>query len=235
MSQPTFSHSNQADQQALPPVPTSRRIWPWLLLLGAMVLVLALRWSVLTDGAGGRDGQDGPGLGAKLTKLDLQPLTGDAKPVSLADLEGKVTLINFWGPWCGFCVAEFPHLVELEKHFRDVEDFQLLSVSSNPDPSDEEGLQEDTELFLKHQQAEFPTYRDPGGASTIALAQAASFPRFGYPTTIVVDRGAVIRGVWVGFRAGDERGMRQLVERVLHGAESDGDFQAAAAESKSGE
>ena len=222
MSDPTFSHSNQADQQTLPPRPPARSTWPWLLLLGAVVLMVALRFSVTSGDAGGRDGLEGPGIGTKLTQLDLQPLTGNPDPVSLADLEGKVTLLNFWGPWCGFCVVEFPHLVELEKHFRSQPDFQLLSVSSNSDPTDERGLAENTASFLKQHQAEFPTYRDPAGRSTMALARAAQFSQFGYPTTVVLDRQAIIRGVWIGFRSGDERGMRELVEQLLRSDESPG-------------
>jgi len=219
MPDPTFSHSSHADQQALAPQGPARWRWPWLPLLGALALLIALRFSALSGNAGGRDGLDGPGIGTKLTQLDLQPLTGNPDPVSLADLEGKVTLINFWGPWCGYCVVEFPHLVELEKHLRAEPDFQLLSVSSNPDPSDERGLAESTKSFLMQQRAEFPTYRDPGGQSTRALAHSAGLQQFGYPTTVVLDRNALIRGVWIGFRPGDERGMQQLIERVLQATE----------------
>ena len=41
-----------------------------------------------------------------------------------------MTLVNFWGPWCPACGIEFPHLVELEEHFRTDPNFQFLSVST---------------------------------------------------------------------------------------------------------
>jgi len=222
MSQPGFTRSNEAEQQWLPPQPTSRPIWPWITLLAGVVLILLLRWRLTTgDGGSGRDGQVETVVGTNLTKLDLQPLTGNPPPVSLADLEGKVTLINFWGPWCGYCIVEFPHLVELEQHFRSEPEFQFLSVSSNPDPSDEQGLAENTAEFMKQRQAEFPTYRDPGGHSTRALVETSQLAGFGYPTTILVDRDVIIRGVWIGFRPGDEKGMRQAIENVLRRSSAD--------------
>lgn len=215
MSNAGFSQSSEAEQQLLPQQSAARPLWPWILLLVGLVVVFALRSRFMAGGQG-RDGQSHPAVGTKITTLALEPLTGNRSPVSLTDLQGKVTLINLWGPWCGFCVVEFPHLVELEQHFRNEPEFQFLSVSSNYDPRDEQGLAESTAEFLKQHQATFPTYRDPEGRSTMALIETAKLQGFGYPTTLVVDRAGIIRGVWIGFRPGDENGMRKTLEGVLH-------------------
>ncbi len=36
---------------------------------------------------------------------------------SLADLKGKVVVIDFWATWCGPCIRSFPEIAELVKHY----------------------------------------------------------------------------------------------------------------------
>ncbi len=43
----------------------------------------------------------------------------NGKPVKLADLKGKVVLLDFWAVWCPPCIATFPHLRQLHKEFKD--------------------------------------------------------------------------------------------------------------------
>ena len=43
----------------------------------------------------------------------------DAKSVSLADLKGKVTVVEYWATWCPPCRKSIPHLNKLHKKYKD--------------------------------------------------------------------------------------------------------------------
>jgi hypothetical protein len=53
-------------------------------------------------------------VGKPRPEIDASDLV-TGRPVRLADFLGKVVLPDFWGCWCGVCVANMPHLVELSR------------------------------------------------------------------------------------------------------------------------
>jgi len=137
-----------------------------------------------------------------LPRLALQPVSPQGEPVTLADLEGKVVLVNFWGTWCQPCVKEFPDIVAVEKHYRDRDDFRLLAVSCGQPQEDESDeatiarLRRDTQAFLDHRFVEMPTYLDRDRATRQAVEEVMQLT--GYPTTLLLDRQHRIRYRWVG-------------------------------------
>lgn len=52
----------------------------------------------------------------------------DGSQMTLADLSGKVTLVNFWATWCGPCEREMPSLGALESQ-KGGADFQVIAIS----------------------------------------------------------------------------------------------------------
>jgi cytochrome c biogenesis protein CcmG/thiol:disulfide interchange protein DsbE len=184
--------------------PPRQPVWPWLALAGLLALVLIV-WK-----AGGirpvidvRDGVNHPAVGRALETFDLQPLTGDPPPIGPADLAGKVTLVNFWGPWCPPCRDEFPELYDLAQHLSGKPDFRFVSVScSGRLERDELEVAESTTQFLREKRATLPTYRDAHAKTRLAMEQAALVQNFAYPTTILIGRDGKIRGLWEGYRQG---------------------------------
>src|SRR5262249_35936124 len=53
----------------------------------------------------------------------------DGRSFSMADLRGKVVLINFWATWCPPCRAEIPDLIALQEKYRDR--LQIIGVSQD--------------------------------------------------------------------------------------------------------
>lgn len=68
-------------------------------------------------------------------KADLSFTLKDmnGKEVRLADLEGKVVLVNFWATWCGPCRMETPWLVELQEKYRG-QGLRVLGISVDDPP-----------------------------------------------------------------------------------------------------
>lgn len=86
--------------------------------------------------------------------------------------QAKLTMVNFWEPWCGPCVGEMPDLELLYENYRD-QGFQIVGVYSEP------GMESDVDTILQDCGTSYPI-----------LQYTAEFGRFdsGYvPTTILVD------------------------------------------------
>lgn len=212
MSGSNFSRSSQAESSAAGPG-GRQLIWPWLALL--LVVAMVAAYVLLRPPWREVAGEKHAAVGTRIEELRLEPLTGGAAPVTLADLQGKITLINFWGPWCPPCRVEFPHLMEIEQHFRGNDRFRFLSISCSGGRTSGEEIGLMTAEFLEERGATFPTYRDPFQRFAQHLLAVANLPGFAWPTSLVLDEAGVIRGMWVGYVPGDEREIHRLLERLL--------------------
>jgi len=198
------------------PQPRSASFWVALVLVSAGVLAYV---TFLNTRPEEPIGTKGPAIGRTLGYLELEGLTEGAGRVTRDDLSGRVTLVNYWGTWCPPCLREFPQIARIAGQFRTEEDFRLYAVSCGQaaDPSIDE-LREPTAKFLESRGNPFPAYADQNGASRQAMVGSLGVEMV-YPTTLLVDRGGVIRGFWQGYhsRAGQE--MSELIELLLRDAD----------------
>jgi len=57
----------------------------------------------------------------------------DGSRLSAAQLQGKVTLVNFWATSCTTCVAEMPELISTHHKYKD-RGYETLAVAMSYDP-----------------------------------------------------------------------------------------------------
>jgi cytochrome c biogenesis protein CcmG, thiol:disulfide interchange protein DsbE len=204
----------------------ARRLGYWVLSMGGTLLTLAvvafllLASLYLYSQKASSELEQKKGVGAKLPALELQPLTGNSAPVTLADLEGKVVLFDFWGTWCPPCREEIPHMAHLTRELAEETDFRLLAVScGSGGREDVEDLRTETESFLTQEKLELPTYTDPNGTTRRAFGEVATFNA--YPTVFLLDRQGVIRAVWQGYKPGLIVAIRERIYQLLNASPSE--------------
>ncbi len=185
----------------------------WILFAVAIVVLYVVIKTKPLAGIS-NNGIHHPAVGKQLGALELEPITGSEQSVGLSDLKGKVTLINYWATWCGPCVKEFPHMVALEKKYRHLDDFQMLSVSESDHGKDREALHEGIRPFLKKHHAQMPIYTDPNGRSFGATDELHGAKQLGIPATLVLDRQGVVQGFWFGYATEEE--IAPVIEEVLN-------------------
>ena len=213
-SSPPRSHQMSAAEEIQPAGGSVKYVFVVLAAIAAVVFVMLMRQQ---DEPGRRAmGTRHPLVGKSLTKVVLIPCVNVAEPLVTDDLASKVVLINYWGTWCPPCREEFPHIVKLRGKFAGNDQFAFVSVSCSATGEDAaEQLRPDTEEYLKSLGADFPVYCDPDGKTRIPFCMAMHTDTFVYPTTVVVDRTGVIRGVWTGYLQGEEQDVAALVDELL--------------------
>jgi len=135
-----------------------------------------------------------------LAEFDLMDLEG--RKWTVADLKGKVALINLWATWCGPCRMELPYVQKLREQLKDRKDVVILTLNID----EEVGL---VEPFMKENKYTFPVllgeaYADAQGVNSI--------PR---NWVVAVDGKVMFEGI--GFGNDGEEWMKkaaQVIEKV---------------------
>ena len=118
-----------------------------------------------------------PWTGGPTPQLSLRDLAGQA--VSLADLKGKVVLVNFWATWCAPCIEEMPSMQRLRDKLG-LAGFEVLAVNY------QEGAARIGD-FLKKRPLQLTILRDHDGAARTAWGVRV------FPTSFVIDADQRIR------------------------------------------
>jgi len=124
----------------------------------------------------------------------------EGKDVRLADLKGKIVVINFWATWCEPCQVEIPWMIAFQEKYAD-KGFTLLGVAM-----DDEGKSVVAPFVQKSQfdvDGKQKTMNYP-----IVLGNDDLSSKFGgligLPTTVVVGRDGKIHKRFIGLVSHDE-------------------------------
>jgi len=138
--------------------------------------------------------------GAPAPGFSLPSLSGGPQ-VSLADLRGRVVLVNFWATWCKPCEDEMPAMERLYRQLHG-EGFDLLAISVDKEP-------QDVELFRQRLGISFPILLDPEEGA------ARAYQTTGFPESILVDRQGRVVERYVGPRDWDARVYADRIRELL--------------------
>ena len=111
--------------------------------------------------------------------------TFDGKDVSLADLRGRVVVVNFWASWCyPSCYEEAP---ALERSWQSYKDRGVTLIGVNIQDKEEPARK-----FLAQFRHTFPNAPDPAGRVSV------DYGVYGVPETFFIDRRGRVRFKHVG-------------------------------------
>lgn len=154
-------------------------------------------------------GGDYPPAPASIMQAEIKDVDGNT--FKLENEKGKVVLVNLWGIWCGPCVAEMPHLIEMQNEFKD-KNFEIIGLNVG----DEDGGVESAENIKAFAEKKNINYR-LGFADEKMFAEMAKLSRTAaVPLTIVLNREGKLTGVFTGGGARISAQMRETVEKFVN-------------------
>jgi peroxiredoxin len=176
-----------------------RRVLAW----GLVVLVIAfgppaVSQSVMSDLLGTLKLYSYP-RGTKPPEFSGSTVEG--QKVSLAGLQGRVVLLNFWATWCRECGPEMPVLEQLHRDFA-AEGLTVLGINVR------EG-KPTIQRYAKSLGLTFPLVVDPKGEIRV------SYGVIGLPTTFMIGRDGRVVARAIGARDWGSAEARALIQALL--------------------
>ena len=136
-------------------------------------------------------------VGDTAPNFDLPVLDAAPRHFALANLRGRVVLLDFWASWCGPCRQSFPLYDKLRSELP-ARDFTVLAVNLDD-------MIDGPRAFLEEHPVHYTSLADPAGDV------ARQFGLIGMPSSFLIDRNGIVRARHTGFKPADIDTLRKEI------------------------
>ncbi|WP_405852449.1 MULTISPECIES: TlpA family protein disulfide reductase [unclassified Streptomyces] len=130
----------------------------------------------------------------------------DGEEVNVADLKGKVVVINVWGSWCGPYRAEVPNFTKVAKETKR-KGVEFIGINTR------DANRSLAVAFEKEYKVEHPSLYDPTGKIVMNGLPKGTLNPQTVPSTIVLDRKGRIAARTL--RALSEEGLNGMIDSIV--------------------
>ncbi|MEU9857406.1 TlpA disulfide reductase family protein [Streptomyces sp. NPDC047974] len=132
--------------------------------------------------------------------------TLEGEKLDVADLKGKVVVLNVWGSWCGPCRAEAPHFAKAAEDLKG-EDVAFVGLNTR-DANKQQAL-----AFEEEYKISYPSLYDRDGKLILFGFPKGTLSPKGIPSTVVLDKEGKIAAR--ALMAVDETKLRSMIDPLL--------------------
>jgi thiol-disulfide isomerase/thioredoxin len=137
----------------------------------------------------------------------------DGQPTKLADLRGKVVLLDFWATWCGPCRATLPRFEKFYEQYKE-KGLVIIGLTSFEGSADGKQLTRPQEMnYLRDFKKKFGvTY---GFAISDNDDNDLNYAVSSIPTTFLIDRSGRVRFIGIGSSDVEGAALLKMIKRLI--------------------